>query len=81
VLAYLGQANLQRLALERIAWRMRERAIWPADSLRCDSACAFRPTLAVVLAVPRRRRRGVREYLRWSDAFVAACGHTSTRRC
>jgi len=73
VLAYLGQANLQRLALARIAWRMRERSFYDSALSLLRQRMRFDSTLWSY-SIFHADVAGAREYLRWTDNFIAACG-------
>ena len=73
VLAFLDRANLGRLELEKIAWRMRDRdaftrvlALLDARHHYCDRLWAY----ALAHADPRR----VAEWLRHQDKFVRPAG-------
>ncbi|GAB4138560.1 MAG: hypothetical protein Fur0037_04340 [Planctomycetota bacterium] len=73
VLLYLDSANVQRLDLSRIAWRMRDRAFFGkvTDALRA------RHVYSDVLwsyGLLHEDERTAREYLSHQDGFVSRCG-------
>jgi hypothetical protein len=73
VFAFLADANLQRLALGRIAWRMQERGTYDAVLALLRQRMRFEPTLWSY-ALLYADTVGTREYLRWLDGFLDSCG-------
>lgn len=73
LLTFLQQANLQRLELERIAWRMADAAVFRQVLGLLRSRQAFHPLLWSY-GIRHRDAVATREYLRAADGFLAGCG-------
>jgi hypothetical protein len=73
VLAWLATANLERVDLGRIAWRLRERAFFDALLAELRRRHAW-DGLVWSYALLHGDAAGVREFLRHQEAFLAACG-------
>ena len=73
VLAFLGRENVQRLNLDKIAFRLGEKAFFEKVVLLLAERRLYHPTLwsySLVHDVPS----AAREFLRHSEPIVAACG-------
>jgi hypothetical protein len=73
VLERLREANLGRIQLDKIAWRMRDKAFFEKTIALLEERHAYDGTLwsyAIHHDVPS----AAREYLKGRDDFVAACG-------
>jgi hypothetical protein len=73
VLAYLGRANLQRTALDKIAWRMRDRAFFGRALTLLRAGHAYDHTLWSH-GILHADATATREYLAHADGFVGTCG-------
>jgi hypothetical protein len=73
VLAHLDAANVQRLDLAKVAWRMREREFYGSLLERLRTRHAYDHTLWSY-GILHRDVTAAREYLQHADGFVAACG-------
>jgi len=73
VLAFLEAANLQRLDLSRIAWRMRDRGLFDRVLALLRARHVYDGTLWSY-AIHHGAVPAIREYLRHQDGFLAACG-------
>jgi hypothetical protein len=72
-LAFVDGANVHRLDLSRIAWRMKDRAFHDALLARLRARHVFEPTLWSY-AILHRDEAGTREYLRHTVHQTLACG-------
>jgi hypothetical protein len=72
VLAYLAKANVERLELEKIAFRMKEKAMFSKTLDLLRQRHVYEPVLWSYGLV-HRDEQAIREYLRQS-AFAARCG-------
>lgn len=73
VLAHLAAANVRRLDLGKLAFRLRDREFFAALLAQLRARHAYDDTLWSY-GVLHRDAEATREYLRHADAFVAACG-------
>ncbi|MCC6783877.1 MAG: hypothetical protein IT457_13625 [Planctomycetes bacterium] len=73
VLRWLETGNLCRIDLGRIAWRMRDRAVFTAVIERLRRRHVHDDRLWSY-AIHHGDERGIREYLRFADGFLANCG-------
>ncbi|MBI4879205.1 MAG: cell envelope integrity protein TolA [Planctomycetes bacterium] len=73
VLAYLEAQNLERLDLTRVAWRMRERAVFDAVLALLRRRHVYQDTLWSY-GLKHGDESAGREYLRHAEAFLARCG-------
>jgi hypothetical protein len=73
VLAFVDQANVQRLDLDRIAWRLRDRTFFGEllPRLRARHVWSAKTWSYAIL---HGDADATREYLRHADAFLAGCG-------
>ena len=74
VLQYLRDNNLQRTDLEKIAFRMRDAAFFPAAIELAHQTARLSPHALVVRDRSTMRRPAIREFLQHADEFVAQCG-------
>ncbi len=72
-LAYLDSCNLLRTDLGKIAWRMRDRAVYGAVVARLRGRLVYHDVLWSY-AIHHHDVPAIREYLRHADGFLAACG-------
>ncbi len=73
VIDFLEDANLHRLNLERIAWRMKERPFFEKLTTYLDKAHAFNLTLWGY-GIYHNDTNKAREFLQYQDNFVRRCG-------
>ncbi|MFO7562079.1 MAG: hypothetical protein R6X02_05505 [Enhygromyxa sp.] len=73
VLAYLEANNVDRLALERIAWRMREREMFDATLALLRRRHVYSEVLWSY-ALHHRDPLAIGEYLRAQEVFLRGCG-------
>ncbi len=73
VLAHLDRANLQRLDLARLAWRLRERAFFEVLKARLRARYVY-SDLVWSYGLFHEDAATTREYLEHAQAFVATCG-------
>lgn len=77
VLAYLQTANLQRTDLGKIAWRMRDQAVFEKVLDRVSRRHVYADVLWSY-GILHNDARVTREYLRHQDRFLAQCGMALT---
>jgi hypothetical protein len=77
VLRFLDTANLLRIDLGRIAWRMRDRAVFDAVLARLRARLAYSDVL-YSYGIFHGDPQTTREYLRHADGFLARCGPALT---
>jgi hypothetical protein len=73
VLAHLAAANVRRLDLSRLAWRLRDREFFTTLLAELRTRHAYDDTLWSY-GLLHRDAEATREYLRHADAFVNTCG-------
>jgi hypothetical protein len=73
VLEWLARANLERVDLSRIAWRLRERDFFERLLAQLRARHVY-DALAWSYALLHEDPLAAREYLRHQDAFLANCG-------
>ena len=73
LLRYLDGANLQRLDLDKIAWRMRDRATFDAVLQQLRQRFHYHPALWSY-GIFHRDADTTREFLPHADGFLAQCG-------
>lgn len=73
VLSFLDGANVLRLDLGKIAWRMRDQTFYAATIGRLRQRLVYDDGLWAY-ALLHRDEPAIREYLRHADEFLAACG-------
>jgi hypothetical protein len=73
VLAFLDTTNLQRLDLDRIAWRLRDREVFEQVLRRLRAASTYQHTLWSY-SILHQDPVACREYLRHVDALQDDCG-------
>ncbi len=73
VFAHLDAANVLRLDLSRLAWRMKDRAFFAAILPKLRARHAYDDTLWS-FGILHQDQDVAREYLRHADGFLAACG-------
>ena len=73
VLTFLDGHNVQRLDLDKIAWRMRDRDFFRALLPKLRQRHAYHDTLWSY-ALLHRDPAATREYLRHADEFLSQCG-------
>ena len=73
VLRYLDSANLLRTDLSKIAWRMRDRAMFDATLERLRKRHVYADRLWAY-GIQHREVRAMQEYLRHQDGLINTCG-------
>ena len=73
VMAHLDNANIQRLDLGRIAWRMKDREFFTATLAKLRDRHVYDETLWSY-ALLHRDQQAAREYLRHADGLLQQCG-------
>jgi hypothetical protein len=73
VMAHLDNANIQRLDLGRIAWRMKDREFFTATLAKLRERHVYDDTLWSY-ALLHRDQKAAREYLRHADGLLQQCG-------
>jgi hypothetical protein len=73
LLAYLEANNIDRLALDRIAWRMRDRKLFEATLALLRRRHVYNNVLWSY-ALHHRHELALGEYLRQQESFIRGCG-------
>ena len=74
VLEYLKANNLERTNLEKIAWRMKDKAVYAATIALLRDRHVYHNTLWSY-SVKHDDPANISEFLQHQDSFVAACGY------
>ena len=73
VLAYLDNNNVQRLDLDKIAWRMRDREFYLAATAQLRSRHVYSSTIWSY-SLLHRHVDTTREFMRHADGYLRTCG-------